>query len=46
MIAIESVHYLCSLKYLSILDYIEDAIFMIRRNQEIYTRIVYIQKGI
>ena len=46
MTAIESMHSLSNLKYIGIFDYIEDTVFMIKRNQAIYTRIVYFQKCI
>ena len=46
MDVIDSVHSLSNLKYVGIFDYIEDTVFMIKRNQRIYTRIVYFQKGI
>ena len=45
MTAIEYMHFLSILKYADIFDYIEDTAFMIKRNQAIYKRIVYFQKG-
>ena len=44
MTASEFMYSLLNLKYVSILDYIEDIVFMIKENQTIYTRIVYFQK--
>ena len=46
MTAIESMHSLSNLKYVGIFNYIEDTVFMIKRNQAIYTRLVYVQKDI
>ena len=46
MTTTESMHFLLNLKYVGIFDYIEDTVFMTKRNQTIYTRIVYFQKGI
>ena len=37
---------LANLKYIGIFDYIEDTVSMIKRNQAIYTRIIYFQKNI
>ena len=44
MAAIESMHCLLNLKYEGIFNYIEDAVFMIKRNHAIYIRLVYFQK--
>ena len=38
MTTIESVPSLSNLKYVGIFDYLEDMVFMIKRNQTIYTR--------
>ena len=46
MTAVESMHSVSNSKYVGIFDYIEDTVFMIKRSQAIYTRIVYFQKGI
>ena len=45
MTATESMHSLSNLKYVGTFDYIEDAVFMIKRKQAIYTRSVYFQRG-
>ena len=46
MTAIESMHSLLKLKYVGMFNYIEDTVFMIKRNQAIYTRLAYFQKAI
>ena len=46
MAVIESMHYLLNLKYVGAFHYIEGTAFMTKRNQQIYTKIVYFQKGI
>ena len=45
MTAVKSTHSFPNLNYAGIFDYIEDTAFMIKRNQTIYTRIVYFQNG-
>ena len=45
MTAIESVHSLLNLKYAGIFSYMNDTVFMIKRNKEIYIRIGYFEKG-
>ena len=46
MTAIESMHYLSILRYIGIFNYREDAVFVIKGNQAIYTRLVYFPIGI
>ena len=35
-----------NLKYVGIFDYIEDMVFMTKKNKAIYARIAYFEKGI
>ena len=44
MIATKSMIYLSHLKYTVIFDYLEDKVFMMKRDQAIYIRIVYLQE--
>ena len=46
MTSIEAMHSFSNLKYMGIFDYIEDKAFMIKRNQVVYRRTVYFEKGI
>ena len=46
MTAVESLHSLSNLKLVGIFDYMEDTVFMIKRNQTIYTKILDLQKDI
>ena len=45
MTTFKSMGPLSNVRYVDIFDYIKDTVFMIERNQEIYTRIVYFRKG-
>ena len=46
MTAIESMHSLSNLKNVDTFDYMEDTVFMIKRNQAIYTEIVCVISNI